>query len=825
MPDALQHEHAVTGLGLVTPVGCRPSVVLEAVLSGASGVREPRTFDPSQLRSRLAAEVRDFDTKLLFAERESFKFDRATRMAAAACQDALELAGLTPGPELAQAALCVGVSGGGAFQNLPTLPDGGCVVSRRAALYHARNAPNFQTTTLACLFGIRGPSFTFCNASISGAIALSFASTLLHAGRVELVLVGGSEALTLLNAVALDSLKVTSEQRCAPFSGAGGMTLGEGAAFFVLERREHAEARGARILGTLLGSAVSSDAVGSFLNNPHGRGLATAFRSALEAAGLEARDIGWIRASGTGSVAQDRAEALALKEIYENAELPAVISTEPIFGHPNGASPLLGFATALLCAGHGQVPPAIDMGPAVSRKEPERDRLAAIAVNAMGFGGGNAVLLTGHATGHATGPARMRARAPLAKVVIAGIGVVTAIGEGLPTLRAALVTGRRGLSRVLTDRDEVQVARIPDDTQAQLDRRYDGARRRDKLRKYALAACSEALNATGCGANQSLGNRTALVLGLAHGPVGAQEALLLMLCKRPQTVATGRMLLEMSRFAVVSDLCTAFGVHGFSSSIAAGSASGLHALACAHELLRTDTRIDRVVVVAADELAPLYLNLCARLGVVASSKRADFAPYDPGSGGMALGEGAVALVLEREEACIRRRGVCLARIASVTTNNDARGYFSSEPDGSGLASAIELSLKEAGRSARDIQVVYGSGKGLPIEDDRELAALERVFGEQMPRLGYLSGTLGVAESCGSLFAVVGGVLSLNEGVVFPEAEAGEALPAAARGAASRGDGRHVLVVATSEHGVNAALVLDPAPKSPRLSADEQQEQS
>ena len=221
-------------------------------------------------------------------------------------------------------------------------------------------------------------------------------------GKVSAALAGGAEALTLLTLLGMRSLGIMSKTPTAPFGGSEGISFGEGAAFFVLETRDSAEARGAEILGEILGFGSSSDGYDAITNDPSGHGLARAINHALHDGCLSQADIDWVRASGTGHRDQDLAETLAIKAVFTNENVPPISSIEPLIGHANGASPALGIGLALHCLREGLIPathhfvaprPGCDLD--YVPNQPRDVPIETVLCDCVAFGGSNAAMIVG----------------------------------------------------------------------------------------------------------------------------------------------------------------------------------------------------------------------------------------------------------------------------------------------------------------------------------------------------------------------------------------------------------------------------------------------
>jgi nodulation protein E len=253
--------------------------------------------------------------------------------------------------------------------------------------------------------GIKGPTFTIASACSSGTHAIGQAFQMVRTGQVPIALTGGTEAcLTVGTIKCWEALRVLSADTCRPFSKTrSGLVLGEGAAMFVLETREHAMARGAPIYAELLGFGMSADADDITAINPDG--AARAMRSALTDAKVNPEDVDYVNAHGTGTALNDKGETAALRIAFgASAEHLAVSSSKGVLGHSLGAAGALEFAATALALHHQTIPPTanfeerdpdcdLDYVPNTARNAPIQNAMS----SSFAFGGLNAVLVLGRA--------------------------------------------------------------------------------------------------------------------------------------------------------------------------------------------------------------------------------------------------------------------------------------------------------------------------------------------------------------------------------------------------------------------------------------------
>ena len=400
----------VTGMGAVTPVGNDITTMWDALTSGRSGLTRITRFDPSPYETQIAGEVKDFDASAYMDRKDVRRTDRFTHYAVAAASQALKDANFDKiaDPERIGTAIATGVGG------LETLIDGILLMERRGP---ARLSPflvpmlmaNAASAQVSMQFGLKGPSLTHVSACASSSHAIGEGGDIIRRGQADVMVVGGSEAAVLaIGIAAFSAMHATSRRNDAPEAASrpfdkdrDGFVLSEGAAVVVLEEREHARARGARIYGELVGYGATADAYHITAPSPEGEGNARAMRMALEEAGLRPEEIDYINAHGTSTQPNDREETAAIKGVFgEHAYKLLVSSTKSMTGHLLGAAGALEAIACLLAIRDGCIPPTInyttpdpgldlDYVPNTARAKSISTALS----NSMGFGGHNASLI------------------------------------------------------------------------------------------------------------------------------------------------------------------------------------------------------------------------------------------------------------------------------------------------------------------------------------------------------------------------------------------------------------------------------------------------
>jgi nodulation protein E len=396
---------AITGIGVVSPVGNNLEEYWQALVEGRSGIGPITSIPTERLNIRIAAEVKNHVPEQNFDARIVPLLDRFAQFAVIAARHAVSDAGLIFGEELAQAtATIVGTGVGG--QN--TLDDGYFrLYGQNAARLHPFTIPrlmvNAGASHISMDLGLRGPTFAVASACASGTHAIGVAFDMIRSGRAAVALAGGAEAcLTVGTLKGWEALRVLSADTCRPFSRTrSGLVLGEGAAILVLELLDRAIARNARIYAELRGFGMSADAADIIA--PNAEGSARAIRAALDDARIAEDSIDYINAHGTGTMLNDATETQAIRAVFgAHADRLAISSSKAVLGHGLGAAGALEAAATALAIQRRVMPPTanfeesdpacdLDVIPNIAREQ----RIRCAVSNSFAFGGLNAVLVLG----------------------------------------------------------------------------------------------------------------------------------------------------------------------------------------------------------------------------------------------------------------------------------------------------------------------------------------------------------------------------------------------------------------------------------------------
>jgi 3-oxoacyl-[acyl-carrier-protein] synthase II len=407
----MERRVVVTGMGAVSPLGLDIPTLWQGITEARSGVGPVTLCDTTNLDSKIAGEVKNFEAQNYMDRKEVRRNDRFIHFAIAATREALAMAELTVTPENAED---IGVIIGSGIGGIETFADGLHTLREKGP---GRVSPflvpamitNMATGQVSIQFGLKGPSFCPTSACATAAHAIGEAAETIRRGWAKAIIAGGSEApITPIGIAAFVSARAISTNNDNPSTASrpfdatrDGFVLSEGCALLLLEDMEHAVARGARILAEVVGYGASSDAFHITQPVAGGAGALRAMRLALQHGGLAPNDIDYINAHGTSTPAGDIAETQAIKTLLgERAYQVPVSSSKSQLGHLIGAAGSIEAAISILALQNGVLPPTINL----QTPDPECDldyvpnaaRPASINVamsNSFGFGGHNVSLI------------------------------------------------------------------------------------------------------------------------------------------------------------------------------------------------------------------------------------------------------------------------------------------------------------------------------------------------------------------------------------------------------------------------------------------------
>ncbi len=406
-----ERRAVITGVGAVTPIGTGAEGLWAGLGARVSAVRAITRFDPTPFRSKIAAEIPDFRPQDHLDAKRAKRLDRFSQLAVTSARFALADAELDPRRENGDrvGAMMGSALGGVAFaeaqiERFRAEGPRGLEPALALAVF-----PGAASCNIAIEFGFAGPNSTNAMSCASGTIAVGDAFHAIRAGQADVMLAGGAEApLAPMTYAAFSVIRAMSTRNDDPAHASrpfdadrDGFVMGEGAAVLVLEERERALARGAKIYAELLGYACTNDAYHMTAPRPDGRQAARAMELALADARVAPGELGYINAHASSTPLNDATETTAIKRVFgDHAYRLSVSGTKGYYGHALGASGAIEVAICALALERRWLPPTLNL----ERPDPACDldclrgegRAAApelVLTNSFGFGGINASLV------------------------------------------------------------------------------------------------------------------------------------------------------------------------------------------------------------------------------------------------------------------------------------------------------------------------------------------------------------------------------------------------------------------------------------------------
>jgi 3-oxoacyl-[acyl-carrier-protein] synthase II len=400
----------VTGLGTINSLGHNVAETWENLKAGVSGCDRITQFDPTNFKTQIACEIKNYDPTIWIPKQEARKMDRYAQYGLIAATEAMSDSGLKPGDFDSDRAGVIwgsGIGGLQTFQEEVTAFVLNNKVPRFNPFFIPKMIADIASGHISIKYDFRGPNFTTVSACASSANALVDAFNYIRMGKADIFITGGSEApVTEASIGGFNAMHALSTRNDDPKTASrpfdkdrDGFVVGEGSAAMVLEEYEHAVKRGAKIYAEFVGGGLTADAHHITAPHPEGRGAAKVMQNALEDAGMKPEDIDYVNLHGTSTGLGDIAETKAVKNVFgDSAYKISISSTKSMHGHLLGATGAMEAMASILAIKYGIIPPTINqfnLDPEIDSKldftfnrSKQREVRAALS-NTFGFGGHN----------------------------------------------------------------------------------------------------------------------------------------------------------------------------------------------------------------------------------------------------------------------------------------------------------------------------------------------------------------------------------------------------------------------------------------------------
>lgn len=610
--------------------------------------------------------------------------------------------------------------------------------------------PGGLADALAARLGFAGPVLAVNTACASGANAIGLAADLVRTGRADVVLAGGTDALSDIVFAGFSALEALSPVPAAPYAGnRQGLSLGEGSGMVLLMSRTVANAHRLPVIAEVAGYGLSADGYHTTAPRPDGSGAARAITAALLSAGVTAAQVGYINGHGTGTPKNDPAESKAIAlALGDQARRIAVSSTKSMIGHLLGAAGAveaivtIGALTEQIApptAGYEFPDPECPLDYVPNNSAPLRTDVA--LSNNFAFGGANACLVLSR-------PDRvpMPALPDAEDVVVTGFSVLTPAGDSVHDAWRAYAD-HRAAHRLI---DGLRQGFVDVDPEPYLGRRE--RRRMDRLSVLSTVSAARALAAAGLTPKTTQVAGCGVIFGTGSGPMEAMERFVLPLLEQDRVPGDPGVFPNTVYNQAAGQAALHLGLYGPTSTLSVGHATGIATLAYAADLIGSG-RAEMLVVTATDTITPPVARAYAANGLI--SGRADEADPD---GRFALAEGSVSFVLESRSSAVARGAELLAVISGSGLASD--GAPRRSPGiGTGIERAMRAALAYAEREPDEIADLWLAAAGHNAFDRAEARAVRKVFGplatgpeRHSPKL-YLGEPMGVAGALTAALAI------------------------------------------------------------------------
>lgn len=744
----------VTGLGICMPMGDDVEEFSRAMFSGQSAIGPVTAFDASSLTSQIAS---TFSHDSTFRVPESLQrvCDKATLSAYTAMREALRDSGLDHKRlEPHRIAVVCGSSHAG-IESTEKIFKRMCAGDFEG--FDPREASSVLTSAvgsvIGAFLGATGPRLTISSACASSNTAIGIALDLVSSDRADCVVVVGTDSVSLAIMAGFNALRALSPSPTAPFSTPHGLNLGEGAAVFVIERSDLAQLRGKSALMEVLGYGLSSDAYHVTAPDSTGDGARRAMMEALRDANLLPSDIDYVSAHGTGTLANDPAEAIATESVFGQG-VP-LSSVKSFVGHTLGASGIVEAAITYLYAKRGLLPPTRNFAglregcPSLNYvpNTPVQGTVTKFLCNSFGFGGNNSsVVLSVGETGHGL------RRREVERVVITSVETVNP-----RQLTASELLEARKLANEQPPGGKVPHFRLTEKELAPFARSA-------AMIRYGLLAAFRALS--GHAAFFRDNPRCGVVAGMLNGASSSIERYLSSLFEDGPDLASAQQFPMTTVNACAGQVAIANGIKGFNTTICGGQGAFYYA----RDLVLTG-RQDAVLAISAEDHTPGQLELLKQIGFETS-----------------WAEGAAGVVIEQMDSCRRREVTPLCEVLSAVIGQEPRVHLPSR-GGLHLAEVARSALAEAKLQAADIDAIISSVEAVSQMKSNVDAAVRLLFPDGT-LLEAIDDVLGYSPACAHLWNIVLGALLLGDG---------------------NGGPKNLLVLDTDLTGANSAVVLTKYP--------------
>ncbi|WP_160036901.1 beta-ketoacyl-[acyl-carrier-protein] synthase family protein [Paenibacillus sp. An7] len=733
-----KHRVVISGVGIFCSIGADKHQVLSSMKKNETGIGPMTRFSTDKFLSKIGAEVKDYCPDNYFSKEEKRKYDYCSQFGIIAAKEALDESGITVNAENSTR---IGVAFGTCNGGINFLEEQGTVTEldiERTARY-----PFFQQgDSMASFFGLQGPVNTLNTACAASGNAIGYAFDMIQSGYADLMLAGGSDSMSSSVYAGFNVLQALNTEPCSPYNNRFGLSLGEGAAFVVLETLESAQARNAHIYAEICGYGLSSDAYHETAPEPEGRGIQIAVEYALSNANVAKNEIQYINTHGTGTKANDPAELYGLRQLFGEEGFRNILfsSSKAYFGHNLGAAASIEYVTTLLALQEGLLPATIHFETAREGIDPSnliinemrKSHVEYFLCNNSAFGGHNCSIVSYN---WAIGARQVEktVESERCRVAIVGQGTVSRMGHRSGSILSWLLDDQQVTENTFSLKE------------------YDKdlyERRMNRLSQYSIGAAHLALLDAKISISQN-DHEIGLFYGTSRGSLDSAHKYLSAIFEKGLDNASGVYFPDMVLNSTAGKIAKKLGLKGYGTSMSTGGNDGLVSALYGYEVISAGIQ-KYGLIGAGDELSSFSSQVDRALGL------SDI-PYE-------MGEGSAFLVLmDLEQAKQEGREV----YAELKGFGVAFRGNTTDEEGTTLKRAVEMALQRSGLTASSIDFVLYNSTTIPGEPSPDNQALTEMFSDEAVPIICLNDSFGYCESTGSLLHLTAAVDVLRSEKMVP----------------------------------------------------------
>ena len=808
----MKRRVVITAFSVINDMGKNRREVEEGIFSGRCGLSMQDFEYGDGVTTGPFGAVHDLDEVHPFFEKYHLPYDRCSQLALMAVDDCLAESGLDLSKEDPyRLGVSIGTSLGGMRSgdefHRQWIHNG---LSAADASYLKQYPIHAVADVVALETGFRGLRNIISTACAASGNSLGFAYDYILDGTHDVILAGGVDPMSRFSFAGFTSLKAIDHDFCRPYSASTGINLAEGAAFFLMEEREHALARGATILAEFLGYGITADAYHQTAPEPGGGGAFRSMTDALRLSGVPLEDISYVNGHGTGTHANDSAESNAVSTFFgERTRDVPLSSTKGATGHCLGAAGSVECAISLMAIQKNMVPPTvhfdtekyatdkIDFVPNQARKHP----VDVVMSNSFAFGGNNCTIIVSRPD-----YASDRQETEKEPVVITGMGCVGTGGMSVEELFQTFENRTRRLEEppfpVENYRSRYIIAADEPDWKKLIPLKF--LRRTDRVTKLTMASGRQALESARLTVSRQNMDRIGVIYGTDGGPMETIEAINRAAETQGITAVNPSSFPNTVLNQAPGNFSIAYMLKGATSTISGSTASTLQAFSYACELLQED-HADAIVVVGSDECnEPVFMGH----DKVNTLSTTYLPPFAEGADGFVMSQGSVAFVLEKQSAAKRRGAKILATVLGRGTGSSLCSLSTFDPSGDAMKHSVHCAMRSSGLETADLYVSAASG--IPDLDKGEAAVIS-----SLPETTLVSAPqalTGTPLGASSGYGILNALYSFEKGEVtgMPEGEYVLNEAVAARmtvGENRKADIRTAVVSAAGFGGNSVSIVL------------------